>query len=301
MRVQTLFLFLITWLPIEAFSSNFLERQLRYPRVRAAYEARLTVVEAEFREAGAARPPSQLLLRNFKLEGELEVWAKASDSRRRMVKVRTYAVCAKSGKLGPKLQSGDRQVPEGIYHIDRFNPRSSYHLSLGLNYPNAVDRVRSKGLDPGGDIFVHGDCVTIGCLPLDDGPMEDLYLSAVMSRQGGQKRLPVHMFPCRFGTGPCEQALSNNRTQHHELWRSLREVYEAFISDTQLPRVRAHRKGTYQIRTGSTARGIKLTRWPVLGPNASLQGSTLLQGRDLEWLNQWNQRRSTAYWSHGPS
>ena len=299
--VQTLLLLFITCLPSQTLASNFLERQLRYPRVRAAYDARLAVVKTDFTEAGAAWPPARLLLRNFKLEGELEVWAVSSGSSSDLVKVRTYPVCAKSGTLGPKLQSGDRQVPEGVYHIDRFNPRSSYHLSLGLNYPNAVDRARSKGLDPGGDIFVHGDCVTIGCLPLDDGPMEDLYLSAIMSRQGGQRRIPVHMFPCRFGTRHCEEALSKNPNQHSVLWRALRQVHLQFLSERQLPRVRAHRNGTYQIGSSPTAGRLKQVRRFALDPSASQQGSTPSQGIGLELPALWNQTRSKATLSTDPS
>ena len=54
--------------------------------------------------------------------------------------LKKYPLAATSGSLGPKRAAGDYQVPEGFYEIDRFNPKSWFHLSLGLNYPNAADR-----------------------------------------------------------------------------------------------------------------------------------------------------------------
>ena len=56
---------------------------------------------------------------------------------------KTYKVCMQSGSIGPKRSEGDNQVPEGFYYINEFNPNSNYHLSLGLNYPNASDKMLS--------------------------------------------------------------------------------------------------------------------------------------------------------------
>ncbi|MFC7667854.1 murein L,D-transpeptidase family protein [Hymenobacter humi] len=85
-------------------------------------------------------------------------------------------------------------MPEGFYQIDRFNPKSEYHLSLGLNYPNAADLALGEP-DPGGDIFIHGGEVTIGCLPITDIGIEEVYLIAVAARAAGQTLIPVHIFP----------------------------------------------------------------------------------------------------------
>ncbi|MEJ7677428.1 MAG: L,D-transpeptidase family protein [Segetibacter sp.] len=80
------------------------------------------------------------------------------------------------GAIGPKRLQGDYQVPEGFYYINEFNPKSTYHLSLGINYPNASDRVLSDSIKPGGDIYIHGNCVTIGCIPLQNDQIEELYI-----------------------------------------------------------------------------------------------------------------------------
>lgn len=59
---------------------------------------------------------------------------------------------------GDKEQQGDGKTPEGVFQIDRRNNRSAFYLSLGLDYPRAADRARAaaQGVDPGGDIFIHG-------------------------------------------------------------------------------------------------------------------------------------------------
>ncbi|MFX8700459.1 hypothetical protein ABTM56_20365, partial [Acinetobacter baumannii] len=58
-------------------------------------------------------------------------------------------IAALSGRLGPKRKEGDKQVPEGLYRVVKFNPNSAYTLSMGLDYPNASDTVRSDKLKPG--------------------------------------------------------------------------------------------------------------------------------------------------------
>lgn len=88
---------------------------------------------------------------------------------------------------GHKLRSGDGRTPEGRYRIDRRNPRSDFYLSLGISYPNPQDiaRARSLGLNPGGDIFIHGEPVrqpkgkdrdwTAGCIAVTNREMEEIW------------------------------------------------------------------------------------------------------------------------------
>lgn len=94
-------------------------------------------------------------------------------------KIKTYPFTGFSGDLGPKLREGDGQIPEGIYAIEYLNPNSSYHLSMKVSYPNAFDRDKGskdgrKSL--GNDIFIHGKSVTIGCIPIGDAGIEELFL-----------------------------------------------------------------------------------------------------------------------------
>lgn len=88
---------------------------------------------------------------------------------------------------GHKRFQGDERTPEGIYRIDRRNPRSRFHLSLGISYPNAQDRVYAAqyGRSPGGDIFIHGQPTgrpgrmrgdwTDGCIALTNAQIEELW------------------------------------------------------------------------------------------------------------------------------
>ncbi len=108
-----------------------------------------------------------ILLRAYKQESELELWAKNKKDKQYTL-LKTYKICASSGTLGPKRKQGDIQVPEGFYVIDRFNPVSNFYLSLGVSYPNASDKILGVKGALGGDIFIHGNCVTIGCLPISD-------------------------------------------------------------------------------------------------------------------------------------
>jgi murein L,D-transpeptidase YafK len=216
-------------------AGTFLTRQLRAPRVSAALQAQAVQLRAAFDEAQADWPPRDLLLRGFKHEGVLEVWAGAAQGRHR-VRIWALPICARSGVLGPKRREGDGQIPEGLYRIQRFNPRSAFHLSLGLNYPTAVDHARAGEGDPGSDIYIHGGCVSIGCLAIEDAPMERLYLAAVMARDRGQRGLPVHLFPCRFGEAACDAQLSERSGVDPDtiaLWRSLRAEHDAFEGDRE--------------------------------------------------------------------
>ncbi|MFN3643182.1 MAG: murein L,D-transpeptidase family protein [Gemmobacter sp.] len=100
--------------------------------------------------------------------------------------LKTYRIALGFAPQGHKVQEGDGRTPEGWYTIDRRNPNSSYHLSLGISYPNArdVEVARSLGVSPGGDIFIHGRAGahrgkgrdwTVGCIAVRDGEMEDIY------------------------------------------------------------------------------------------------------------------------------
>lgn len=151
------------------------------PRTHADVVASLSASRrAALKEAvshtGSAYPPRQLRLVGLKEEKALEVWLPVGG---RWSRLRSYPVLAASGGPGPKLREGDFQVPEGIYRLTAFNPNSSYHLSIRVDYPNAEDR-RVAALEGrarlGGDIFIHGKAVSIGCLAIGDSAIEELYL-----------------------------------------------------------------------------------------------------------------------------
>ncbi|MDR0996189.1 MAG: hypothetical protein LBL69_00825, partial [Zoogloeaceae bacterium] len=137
---------------IPASSDGFWVAQQQFSRVREAWRDKGAGIVDTLAEHGLATNDLNILLVAFKDEGQLQLYGKhQAEDKFRLLK--TFGIVRKSGELGPKWQEGDKQVPEGIYRIDRFNPKSSYHLSLGLDYPNAADRKRSQAEKLGGDIF----------------------------------------------------------------------------------------------------------------------------------------------------
>ncbi|MCB9720021.1 MAG: L,D-transpeptidase family protein [Candidatus Omnitrophica bacterium] len=137
-------------------------------------------------------PPREIALLAVKATNTLELWVR---NRGHWTRIKTYAIQAASGRLGPKLREGDRQVPEGIYRIERFNPNSAYHLSMKLDYPNAYDqqRAREEGRDwPGCDIFIHGSDRSNGCLAMGDEAIEELF---VLAARTGRENIRVIIAP----------------------------------------------------------------------------------------------------------
>lgn len=129
----------------------------------------------DFNQSGIQLPLNRLCIIGLKEEKKLEIWGMKDDT---WIFIKEYPFTASSGTLGPKLKEGDRQIPEGIYRVESLNPNSRYHLSIKLDYPNAFDKAKGKmdgRIDLGGDIFIHGKAVTIGCIPIGDAGIEELF------------------------------------------------------------------------------------------------------------------------------
>jgi murein L,D-transpeptidase YafK len=149
-------------------------------------------IRQRFAEAELPFPPERIALLALKQSRRLELWSGVEGGWRL---VHNYAILGASGTAGPKLRQGDKQVPEGIYRILLLNPASRYHLSMKLDYPNADDlaHARKEGRrNPGGDIFIHGRDVSIGCLAIGDPAIEELYL---LAEQIGVAQISVYIAP----------------------------------------------------------------------------------------------------------
>ena len=143
---------------------------------------------------------------------------------------------------------GDYQVPEGFYHINEFNPNSNYHLALGLNYPNASDRILSDSDRPGNAIYIHGNCVSTGCIPISDEPIEELYIIAMNVKAQGQDFIPVHVFPVRYNVKKSLEYLNTTIKNNHTLQEfnhHIKEVFDYFEVKKQLPIIMVNKKGEY--------------------------------------------------------
>ena len=202
----------------------FWVQQLAYPRVRTAYARCWPALAAQLHAQHLDSARLEVFFRLLKTQRALEVWAR-NQGEPAFQRLRSYPLAATSGTLGPKRRAGDGQVPEGFYTIDRFNPQSAYHLSLGLDYPTADDVLATGLADPGGDIFLHGSNVSAGCLPLTNAGIEEVYLLAVAARAAGQASIRVHLFPFPLTEGELRQRAAS---PHAAFWRGLAPGYAYF-------------------------------------------------------------------------
>jgi murein L,D-transpeptidase YafK len=210
-------------------------------RSRQAIERARPALERDLAAAGL-RLGAGLFLRIFKETSELEVWLQGRDAR--FQRFRTYPVCSFSGELGPKLQEGDGQAPEGFYWVGprQMNPHSRFHLSFDLGYPNAYDRAHGR---TGSALMVHGSCVSVGCYAMTDPGIEEIYALADAALRGGQPFFRVHVFPFPLTDEELQQRASSPWL---DFWRNLQEGYTWFERERRPPDVKVE-GGRYAFRS----------------------------------------------------
>lgn len=149
---------------------------------------------AMFAHANISYPPRDVALLAFKKERHIQLWAK-DDQHRTWRYIHTYPLTAFSGQLGPKLKEHDKQIPEGIYRLTNFNPFSSMHLSMMIDYPNNFDRlqaIKDGRHKLGSDIFIHGKSLSVGCLAVGDKAIDQLFL---LTRRVGLSHVQLIIAP----------------------------------------------------------------------------------------------------------
>jgi len=222
-------------------AQSFKLTQQKASRVKAAYAEKWEGLRSELKKKGV-NENFEMFLRVFKEDKLVEVWLK-SKGETEFKLFKTYTICASSGELGPKRKQGDGQVPEGFYTIAAFNPYSSYHLSLGVSYPNASDKIIGKG-NLGGDIMIHGNCVTIGCMPLTDTYIKEVYVLAVEAKNNGQQTIQVHIFPTKMDEKGMK-FLANTNEKNLDFWKNLKTGYDYFEKKKQIPKFTIDKSGKY--------------------------------------------------------
>jgi murein L,D-transpeptidase YafK len=183
-------------------------------------------LEAALRAKGFSYPLKGFTLLAIKDASVLQLFAHDSDGR--AVHIKDYPVLANSGKLGPKLRDGDRQIPEGIYKVNFLNPNSLYHLSLRVDYPNAFDR-QMAGWDGrtelGGDIMIHGKSVSIGCVAIGDRGIEEVFCLAA---RAGIENIKVVIVPTDWRTNAFDVKGVKGPAWLPELYTMLKDEIERF-------------------------------------------------------------------------
>ena len=229
--------------------SSFIDYQKSFQHFDEAELHKEDTLQKQFAAKGLKWPAKYVYIRSFKYDSELEVWVK-NEIKEPFKLFKTYKICALAGTLGPKRMEGDYQVPEGFYYIDEFNPKSTYYLSLGLNYPNASDKILSDSLLPGSDIYIHGSCVTVGCIPITDQQIDEVYILAAHAKDQGQDFIPVHIFPVRYNVPRSVAYLDNLAKDDPSLKKfasRLEDAFDYFEKYHQLPIVMIDAKGQYII------------------------------------------------------
>ncbi len=227
---------------------DFKQEQLEHLRVQKAIADKKAWIEHLLSTNDICIDSFDLYIRAFKFEEDLELWAKNRDSSR-YIKLSTYKFCSNVGSLGPKRRQGDLQIPEGLYTLSKFNPNSNYHLSLKVDYPNKADSINGYRYDLGGMIFIHGGCNTIGCIPITDDKIKELYVMAFLAKASGQDEIPIHIYPARLepeNMKLLEQAGSSDELR--DFWRSLAMSYQLFERSHKIPVSKVNSSGLYQFQ-----------------------------------------------------
>ncbi len=186
-----------------------------------------------------------VLVRIFKREFELELWMVRDGRYHRFA---TYPICRWSGKLGPKLFTGDKQAPEGFYTVsaDQMNPNSRWHRSFNVGFPNAFDAAHGR---TGSALMVHGGCASAGCYAMTNAVIDEIWkLTTTALASGKQKRFQVQVFPFRLS----EENLANHASSPHiGFWRQLKHGSDLFETNWLPPAVSVC-QGAYRFKAGKS-------------------------------------------------
>lgn len=217
-------------------------QQMGIKKVKSAYTEKWEGLKSKLIANKIDPKNYEVLIRAFKTEKKLEIWVK-NKTEKTYTHLLDYDICSSSGDPGPKRQEGDGQVPEGYYSIDLFNPYSSYYLSMRVNYPNLSDV--KKGKKPlGGAIMIHGNCVTIGCIPITDDKIKELYILCLESKSQSNN-VKVDSYPFKMTEENMKKYGSSYSEEIQAFWKNIKVGYDLFEKDHSKFSVSVDSKGNY--------------------------------------------------------
>ncbi|MEI7421044.1 MAG: L,D-transpeptidase family protein [Prolixibacteraceae bacterium] len=237
-------LFLGSGIPADTFR----EKEMNFTRVKEAYNDKGKIVYKNLTGHSIVRDSMRIYLRAFKTEKIIEVWAKnISDTA--FVLIKELPICDISGSVGPKRRYRDLQVPEGFYKISGLNPFSKYYLSMEINYPNASDSIRGVRGHLGNHIFIHGSCISSGCLAITNDRIKELFVYCIEAYNSGQEEIGMTIYPTRLNDANYSGLISNFSKDKDKisLWADLKESYDRFNRNRQQPTVKFLPDGTHQV------------------------------------------------------
>lgn len=241
-------LFSLLFLSLGITLTSFREEQLKFTRVREAYADKEKIVIKTLAEHSISRDSLRIYLRAFKTEKKIELWAKnSSDTAFKYIK--EFPICEISGEIGPKRRYRDLQVPEGFYHISDLNPFSKYYLSMRINYPNASDSIRGVKGHLGNYIFIHGECVSSGCLAITNERIKELFVWSIEAYNSGQEKIDITLYPARL-TDAIYSGLKTRYNKYKDdisLWADLKKSYDLFEKNKVPPTIKFLPDGTHDV------------------------------------------------------
>ena len=241
-------LFPILFLSLGMTLPSFREEQMQFTRVREAYADKEKTVIKTLAEHSISRDSLRIYLRAFKTEKKIELWAKnISDPVFKFIK--EFPICELSGDVGPKRRYKDLQVPEGFYHISDLNPFSKYYLSMQINYPNASDSIRGVKGHLGNYIFIHGECVSSGCLAITNERIKELFVWSIEAYNSGQEQIYITIYPARLSDATYS-GLNTRYSKYKDdisLWADLKKSYDLFEKNKVPPTVKFLPDGTHEV------------------------------------------------------
>ncbi len=223
----------------------YAQSYLKYSRVKSAYNEKEGYLSQLLQEKDINSFDIDIIIVGYKATRELIVWVKGKN-KEKYDSLTSYDFCMLSGDLGPKRQLGDCQVPEGFYKISLFNPWSSFELSLKVSYPNKSDIILSTAKNVGNDIYIHGGCASIGCIPITDDKIKELYLLACFAKESGQYYIPVYLFPTRLNDNNFKKLKKDkDYLKNIKFWSNLKQGYDIFVNNKKELNYSINQNGEY--------------------------------------------------------
>jgi hypothetical protein len=188
-------------------------------------------IRKQFQRAKATYPPKHTSWICLKQEKIVLIFAKGEDGK--MKQITAYPIVASSGALGPKLQEGDLQVPEGFYKPTNLD--AGTHLCTWVNYPNRTDQANAK-LDHrtklGGNIQIHEGVLSTGCVVLDHDAMAELF---ILAHDTGCQNADLIMAPCNLVAKNPDLDFTKQPKWLPKLYGDMKKVMAIFPIDVSAP------------------------------------------------------------------
>jgi len=176
-------------------------------------------LKAEFARQKVSYPPKKLTWIVLKAERQLLIFAR--NNKGLICRILSYPIIGASGRAGPKLAEGDKQVPEGFYRLTGFRPNLVAHIGLDVNYPNQFDHARAraeKRQNLGGEILIHGSKWSTGCLAMGNEPIEEMF---VLAYDCGLENITLLFAPCNLNSNKPEIDFKKQPSWLPQLYRQL--------------------------------------------------------------------------------